>query len=492
MIFTSIDFLIFFTVVFGVYWYLPLKYQNIFLLLVSYFFYGCWSWVFLSLILVCTVVDFFCGLGIYNSKDADRKRFYLICSLGTNLGILGVFKYFDFFYIEFFDLLAQLNLAPHVASLQILLPLGISFYTLQTLSYTIDIYRGKMEPTRNFMDFALYVVFFPKLIAGPIERAIHFLPQIQQKRRFDVDRVVAGFRLTLWGFFMKLVVADSIGKIVDRIYFNPSSFSGITLLVSTYLFAFQVFADFAGYTNIARGVARIFGFELCINFNQPYIARSPIEFWKRWHISLSKWFRDYCYFPLARRYKGIGGFLHKYKAHFYAMLLLGLWHGGNWTFVIFGIYWGLLIISYLKISDWVDAKSITLQKQPLLNWFFFSKSPLCGALKIILMFNFVCLGWIFFRARTLADAGVVIRNIFLDFSPTSISVFMSFGLKNILVCIGAILFMEILHFFQRRTDMNAFIGKCPFFLRWGSYYLIIFLIFLFGRFGDNEFIYFQF
>jgi len=299
MLFNSLEFFIFFAGCFILYWFLSHSLQNRFLLVASYIFYGSWDWRFLSLIIISTLTDYYCGIKIASAGSPARKKFFLGTSIAVNLGILGVFKYTNFFINEALELFNILGFQIHYSTLNIILPIGISFYTFQTLSYTIDIYREKLKPISGFFDFALFVAFFPQLVAGPIERAFNLIPQILSKRHFIEKQVSDGFRLILWGLFIKMVIADNLAPYVDQVYAAPDQHGAPALATATYFFAFQIYCDFAGYSTIARGVARTLGIELMINFRNPYCSKSIPEFWNRWHISLSTWFRDYVYIVLG-------------------------------------------------------------------------------------------------------------------------------------------------------------------------------------------------
>ena len=321
------------------------------LLIASYVFYGAWSWKFLLLLIASTLVDYGVGRLIAATPDIKRKRALLVASVAVNLQFLGFFKYYGFFVTEAVHLLDSLGFQAHVTTLQIVLPVGISFYTFQSLSYVVDVYRGKLQAERNPLDYALYVAFFPQLVAGPIERATHLLPQFKRERTFSGREFENSLQLIVWGLFKKVVIADNLAPYVNAVYSDPTSYSGGTLFTATVFFAFQIYCDFSGYSDTARGTAKTLGFELMKNFDFPYFSRNPVEFWRRWHISLSGWFQDYLYFPLAMRYMRQGGWASNCKAHIISMGLIGLWHGANWTFLVFGLYWGVVIAVYLAVSE---------------------------------------------------------------------------------------------------------------------------------------------
>jgi D-alanyl-lipoteichoic acid acyltransferase DltB (MBOAT superfamily) len=407
MLFNSLTFVVFYLAVFALYWLLRARTpQNLLLLAASWIFYGAWSWKFLLLLLGSTVLDYVCGLLIARAADRRRKRLVLTVSVTANLLFLATFKYLGFFVTELAELLRHLGVDASLPVLEIVLPVGISFYTFQTIGYVVDVYRGKVPAVRNLLDYALYVAFFPQLVAGPIERAGHMIPQFQKQRVWSTPAFEAGLQLAVWGLFKKIVLADNLAPYVDAVYEHPTEFSGATLITATIFFAFQIYCDFSGYTDTARGVARMLGFELIRNFDFPYISRTPVEFWRRWHISLSQWFQDYLYYPLAMRYMRRGGYLRKYKAHIISMTLIGFWHGANWTFIVFGLYWGVVIALYLALLDRVAGAERGGAVDRLA-----SVAPRARSLgAVALMFTLVCIGWVFFRADSIADAWHVLTH----------------------------------------------------------------------------------
>jgi alginate O-acetyltransferase complex protein AlgI len=407
MLFNSPAYVLFFLTVFCLYWGLRRRApQNVLLLTASYIFYGVWSWKFLLLLCFSTLLDFTCGLLIAAAHEPRRRRATVIASACINLGLLGFFKYCGFFVTEAARLLTSIGFQPHVQVLQIVLPVGISFYTFQSLGYVIDVYRGKVPAERNLLNYAVFVSFFPQLVAGPIERAGHMLAQVKRERVWSTAALESGLTLMIWGLFKKMVIADNLAPYVDAVYSNPRHYSAATLLTATVFFAMQIYCDFSGYTDTARGTARTLGFDLMENFNLPYFSHSPVEFWRRWHMSLSRWFQDYLYFPLAMHFMRKGGWGAKYRAHVISMALIGIWHGANWTFLAFGLYWGFIIAGYLyvseKFSESGDDSFVTR----------FGNSPLLQrvgpALSVAVMFAIACVGWIAFRARNLADVWTVL------------------------------------------------------------------------------------
>ena len=409
MLFNSPLFVVFFGCVFCLYWWLRRRQpQNTLLLLASYVFYGTWSLKFLTLLWLSTAVDYTCGRLLGATEDQRRRRLIVALSVAVNLTFLGTFKYAGFFVQEAASLLRWLGFDAHVRTLQIVLPIGISFYTFQSLSYVVDVYRRKLQPVRNLHDYALYVAFFPQLVAGPIERATHMLPQFLQPRVWNTAAFESGLQLMAWGLFKKVVIADNLAPYVNAVYGDTHMFSGAALATATVFFAFQIYADFSGYSDIARGVARTLGFDLIVNFNLPYFSRNPVEFWRRWHISLSQWFQDYLYFPLAMRYMRKGGWGNKYKAHIVSMGLIGLWHGANWTFLVFGLYWGVAIAGYLYITE-RRARSRPAEPEAgaahHLQWAY-------DALSVAAMFLVACVGWLVFRAQSMAEVAFVLGHLF--------------------------------------------------------------------------------
>jgi alginate O-acetyltransferase complex protein AlgI len=412
MLFNSLVFVGFITVVFLIYPRLRFRQQNLFLLFASYFFYGYWDWRFTSLLLISTVVDFFVGRNVYLSSDHKKRKLLLIISIATNLGILGFFKYFNFFVDSAGIFLATFGLDPHAPVLRIILPVGISFYTFQTMSYTIDIYRRKLKPTNNFIDFALFVSFFPQLVAGPIERAKNLLPQISTPRKMHRDNVLTGLNLVLLGFFKKVAISDSLSPIVESIFSSPAEMSSGQLLTGIYAFSLQIYGDFSGYTDIARGIALILGFRIMENFNAPYLSRNITEFWRRWHISLSTWLRDYLYIPLGGNRRGK---LFTYRNLMITMFLGGLWHGAAWTFVI----WGVLHGAYLSVH-----RMLLKGNKPDLLWPNSIGGWIVDFIKIFLTFHLVALTWVFFRAPDFHNALLYFKGLtyFNQLSDLSIPV----------------------------------------------------------------------
>jgi alginate O-acetyltransferase complex protein AlgI len=399
MLFNSLTFILFFLGVFSVYWILgKRKPQNVLLLIASYVFYGAWSWKFLILLMASTAVDFTCGILIENARTQRVKRAIMLTSVALSLGFLATFKYLGFFVEEGAALLAALGLQVSRPTLDIVLPIGISFYTFQTIGYVVDVYRRKVPASRNLLEYGLYVAFFPQLVAGPIERAVHLIPQFQRERVWDTRGFESGLQLMVWGLFKKIVIADNLGPYVQAVYAEPGAYSGPALATATVFFAFQIYCDFSGYSDMARGTARLLGFDLMKNFDYPYFSRSPVEFWRRWHISLSQWFQDYLYFPLAMHYVRKGGWASRYKPHIISMGLIGFWHGASWTFVVFGLYWGLVIAAYVYAIEHVRFGRVS--------------NTATAALSVAAMFVVACVGWVFFRAESLTSALYILGHLF--------------------------------------------------------------------------------
>ena len=484
MLFNSLNFAIFLPIVFILYWFAAkgdLKFQNILLLVSSYFFYACWDWRFMFLLIFSTLLDYYSGIKIHKAKNQTDKKSWLWISVGINLSFLGVFKYFNFFAESFVDGLSILGFQANLVSLQIILPVGISFYTFHGLSYVIDIYKNRIKPERNFIDYSVFVSFFPLLVAGPIERATHLLPQILKKREFDYSKAVDGLRQILWGLFKKIVIADNCAEYANTIFNNSAEYSGSTLVLGALFFTFQIYCDFSGYSDIALGTARLFGIELLRNFAFPYFSRDIAEFWRRWHISLSSWFKDYLYIPLGG---SKGGMWMKIRNTFIIFLVSGFWHGANWTFIV----WGFLNALYIMPSIIFNTNRTHLdivakgKHLPTKNEF----------LSIILTFSLTVFAWIFFRAANLTHAFNYISEIFSS-SLFTVPQFSNIGKS--LVTVFAILVLLIIEWIGREQQYAiACIGK-----KWGRplrfifYYLILLMIF-YSSLGNNyqTFIYFQF
>jgi len=485
MLFNSIDFAIFLPTVFLIYWFITnknLKLQNCFIVFASYIFYGWWDWRFLSLLLCSTVIDYTVGVKLQNEHKANKRKRLLWISLLVNLGILGFFKYCNFFLENFVTAFSFFGTNIPTGSLNIILPVGISFYTFQTLSYTIDVYRRKLKPTRDFIAFAAFVSFFPQLVAGPIERATHLLPQFYSKRIFDEPKAVNGMRQILWGLFKKIVIADNCAQFANLFFNNSQDYSGSTLVLGALFFSFQIYGDFSGYSDIAIGTARLFGFDLKQNFNFPYFSRDIAEFWRKWHISLSTWFRDYLYIPLGGS-RCITG--KKIRNIFIIFLVSGFWHGANWTFIAWG---GLNAIYFLPL--FLTNKNRTYLDVVAQGKYF---PTLKEIISISSTFMLTVFAWIFFRAENMSHAASYITEIF----STSLFTIPEFSGKRdalkVLLLVASFLIVEWLgRESQYAIEKISNILKHQFF-RWTFYIFVLIVIYFSGNFSKSiEFIYFQF
>lgn len=479
MLFNSLEFVVFFPIVVMVYFVLPFRLRWVFLLAASYYFYACWEPGYLLLIIASTVVDYFAALGMGRTQDMRIRKRFLYLSLLCNLGLLFTFKYFNFFASNFEFFLDFYRLPS--PQLRVLLPVGISFYTFQTLSYTIDVYRGDRKPEKHFGYFALYVTFFPQLVAGPIERSTRLLPQFFEKHGFDYDRMRSGLLLMMAGFFKKVVIADRISVYVNDVYNNPGKYEGMPVIVATYFFAFQVFCDFSGYSDIAIGSARVMGYDLMENFRRPYFGTSISDFWRRWHISLSTWLRDYLYITLG------GSRVSKLK--WYRNLLLtfglsGLWHGAGWTYIIWGSLHGVYLVTSI----------ITLPLRTKIHEFTgLTRIPrVHHVLKILVTFHLVWISWYLFRAPSLSGSRTLFTSTFQNLRLFDPAIFEPMNSVEVITAVLAIVIMEIVHVFQGRGSVEEWLLRRPLPLRWGIYYLMFFAILALGKFTEQEFIYFQF
>lgn len=478
MLFNSLSFAIFLPIVFLLYWFATRgnhKLQNILLLVASYYFYACWDWRFLFLLVFSTLLDYYTGLKMADAKTQKIKTFWFWLSVGVNLGFLGIFKYYNFFASSLADGLSLLGFQASFWTLQVILPVGISFYTFHGLSYVIDIYQDKIKPEKNFIDYSVFVSFFPLLVAGPIERATHLLPQIQRHRNFDLAKAKDGLRQILWGLFKKVVIADNCAELANIIFNNHENYSGSTLILGAVMFTLQIYGDFSGYSDIALGTARLFGVELLKNFAFPYFSRDIAEFWRRWHISLSSWFKDYLYIPLGG---SKGGMWMKIRNTFIIFLVSGFWHGANWTFIAWGFVNALFIMPSIVFNT--NRSNIETVAQgkilPSVKEFF----------QIGITFFMAAFCWIFFRAKDLTSAIDYIRGIF------SMSVFQvpDINFSPALWLIIPFMMMEWLG--RERQYAISHMGlQWPTPIRWVFYYLIVFAIFYFAG-SEQQFIYFQF
>ena len=478
MIFNSLDFAVFLPIIFFLYWFVinkNLKLQNLLLVVSSYIFYGWWDWRFLSLIIVSSLVDYIIGLRMLNENIERKRKFLLFLSLFVNIGLLGFFKYYNFFVESFVEAFTLLGNPIESTTLKIILPVGISFYTFQTLSYTIDVYKKKLHPTNNIIEFFAFVSFFPQLVAGPIERAINLLPQFSKKRVFNYQEASNGLRQILWGLFKKVVIADNCAEYANLIFNNSTDYSGSALLLGALAFTFQIYCDFSGYSDIAIGTARLFGFNLMKNFAFPYFSRDIAEFWRRWHISLSSWFRDYLYIPLGGSRSSTW---KKLRNVFIIFIVSGFWHGSNWTFISWGLLNAIYFLPLLllnrnreNLGTIAEGKNLPSFKE-LYN--------------MIITFSLTVFAWVFFRADSVQHAFAYLSEIF---STSILSTPDAIPKKAVLFVFGFIL----IEWFGREDEyaIEKLFNNWATPFRWGTYYILIFIILYFSG-KEQDFIYFQF
>jgi alginate O-acetyltransferase complex protein AlgI len=482
LFFNSLDFAIFLPIVFILYWFVcnnNLKSQNFLIVAASYVFYGWWDWRFLSLILFSTIVDYSVGRGLLKQENLTKRKVLLWISILVNLGFLGVFKYYNFFLDNFITAFSFFGTEIKANSLNIILPVGISFYTFQTLSYSIDVYKRKLEPTKEFIAFSAFVSFFPQLVAGPIERATRLLPQFYKKRIFNYSKAVDGMRQILWGLFKKIVIADNCAEYANLIFNNSAYYSGSTLVLGALFFTFQIYCDFSGYSDIAIGTSRLFGFNLMQNFNFPYFSRDIAEFWRRWHISLSTWFRDYLYIPLGG---SRGGTWMKVRNTFAIFIVSGFWHGANWTFIVWGALNALYFLPLLLLNKNRLNTDVIAYKKFI--------PTLKELIQMGITFSLTVFAWIFFRANNIRHAISYISEIL---SPSLFTTPKFKGImESIIIIILVIVFVLIEWKGREGKYAIAHLGiKRKRYFRYALYYAIILAIFLFGG-KEQQFIYFQF
>ena len=483
MLFNSFEYLIFLPIVFLSYWIILSKkkhYQNSFLLIASYFFYGLWDWRFLTLIIASTFVDYIIGQKIFNTEKIVKRKQLLWFSIAFNIGVLFFFKYFNFFIDSWINLFSFFNYNinnPWI--LKIILPVGISFYTFQTMSYSLDVYNRKMKPTKDFISFATFVAYFPQLVAGPIEKASNLLPQINTQRKFNYHQCTDGLKLILWGLFKKMVIADALAPIVDDIFTNYTSYPSPTLFLGALLFSFQIYGDFSGYSDIAIGTSKLFGIELISNFKFPYFSRNISEFWQRWHISLSNWFKEYVYFPLGgSKY----GNLKSLRNITIVFLISGFWHGANWTYIVWGTIHGLLYIPVFLFKRKQKTTHSTKSNNSII-------STLNDYRKITQTFLLVTLSWIFFRAQSINDAFSYIKRLFTNLDFKNYTHPLGYRMLDFYILI--ILFV-LFEFLIRKDERKPFNFKSKI-IRFIAYFIVILGILLFyDDQVDRSFIYFQF
>jgi len=479
LLFNSVEFLIFFSIVTVLYFLVPFKFKWVLLLAASCVFYMFFIPEYIIILGFSLTVSYF-ACRLMDGAQGTRRRLFLILTITFNVAILFVFKYFNFFNANIARVAEAFHWNYGISSLSIILPIGLSFYTFQNMGYIIDVYRGNQKRVKHFGIYALFILFYPQLVAGPIERSKNLLHQFMEDHPFDYFRVTDGLKLMLWGMFKKVVIADNLAVIVNNVYNDPGKFTGLPLIIATYFFAFQIYCDFSGYTDIARGCARVMGFELMENFKQPYLSRSVPEFWKRWHISLSSWFKDYVYIPLG------GSRVRRYRWFYNIMvvfLLSGLWHGASWTYVIWGGLNGIyqvVSIMTVRIRGWF-VKALRLDRLPLLR----------KTIQIFITFHLVLVSWVFFRAGSISDAAYIIKHLFDGISLKG-ALIPGVSKGSILFACAMILFLLIIQLLQTKNRMISVINSKPVLLRWGICYAAVLFILLFGEFSSTEFIYFQF
>jgi alginate O-acetyltransferase complex protein AlgI len=475
MLFNTLDFWLFFVVVLALYLVLPRRAQNLLLLLASYLFYACWDWRFVGLLLLSTSIDWTLGNAIARERTPKGAKRWVAMSVTVNLLFLGFFKYCNFFLASANALLTRLGAAPTDFRLDVVLPVGISFYTFQSISYIVDVYRKEVEPARDPVDFALFVAFFPHMVAGPIMHSSALLPQMQQPRHVRWAEVMTGFNLAMWGLFKKVVVADNLAAIAGPIFERRYGFHPGIVHLGALAFAFQIYCDFSGYTDIARGVARIMGFRLMDNFDHPYFATCITDFWRRWHISLSSWLRDYLYVPLGGNRRGRAS---TYRNLMLTMLLGGLWHGAAWKFVIWGGYQGGLLVleralgGKRLVTDWDSCRT--------------GVARALWALRVLVTFHLVCLGWLIFRCKHEGHLPLLASS-FMD-----VTGWVRMPLRLSLPALGYIAPLLVMELFQFFTKKEQIVLEAPYLLRTAVYLAGIWAFVLFGRFDASAFIYFQF
>jgi D-alanyl-lipoteichoic acid acyltransferase DltB (MBOAT superfamily) len=474
MLFNSFQFAYFFAALLPTYWLLRNHYrlQNLLLLSAGYFFYACWNPKFLTLLVLSTVMDYLCGLAVHRIEAPSKRKGFVALSMALNLGMLGYFKYYNFFAESLQVALDRAGLHVPLSHLNVVLPIGISFYTFQSMSYVIDVYRRDIKPTRDLIEFATFVSFFPHLVAGPIMRPTTLLPQVSAPRRFDVQQFYHGSYLIFWGLTKKVVVADNLATIVNDLFGRWESIDGGLALLAVYAFAFQIYCDFSGYTDAARGIAKCLGFELALNFNLPYFAANPREFWARWHISLSTWLRDYLYIPLGGN-RGGRGML--YRNLMLTMVIGGLWHGAAWTFVLWGWYQGVLLVGHRLLEPWLVRVVRPSDLVDRACW---------KAVRIVATFHLVCFGWLIFRATSVAQVAGMARAIIERPSIPAASY-----LVPVTLLILPLLLVQIVQYLSKDLDI---VLRTPWYVRSVFYTACFYAFVLAGEFGGGQFIYFQF
>lgn len=500
MVFQSFRFLVFFPIVVAVYFAIPFRYRRVFLFIVSYYFYMCFKPEYVVILLASTLIDYYLGLQISKCQEQPKRKKLLVLGIIHNIGLLACLKYLNFFNESLQIILNQFNIFYESAALEIIIPVGISYYILKKLSYLVDVYREPQDVEKKLITFALYVSFFPEIMAGPIDRAKKLIPQFYKKHEFDYKRVTDGLKLMVWGFFKKLVIADRLALFVDKVYNNPTQYEGLSLVMATVYFSIQIYCDFSGYSDIAIGAGKVMGFDLMENFNRPYFSISIVEFWKRWHISLSTWLMDYLFLPIAystsRKIKSPRVMGVKAESWSYilgsiiTMFLCGLWHGSQWTYILWGLFHGV----YLTISFITRKKRGKIRRKLKIK----KNSFILKLSRITVTFSLVTFAWIFFRANSISDALYVIKHLFTGwaaiFNIPGLLQAVSFGLlkRELAVALVSVFFMVFVHILRKQDTIEQLISKQKVVLRWGIYLVILLWILAFGESGGENFIYFQF
>lgn len=487
MLFNSVDFLFFFPIVTILYFLLPHKYRWFHLLIASCVFYCAFIPIYILVLFLTIIIDYIAGIMIEKSSGT-RRKWFLVLSIFGNVGVLAFFKYFNFFIANINEVLHSFHLSEgSLPLLGIILPIGLSFHTFQAMSYTIEVYRGHEKAERNFGIYSLYVMFYPQLVAGPIERPQNMLHQFYEEHTFTYENVTNGLKLMLWGMFKKVVIADRLAMVTSDVFNKPHDYPAITLLLAAFFFSFQIFCDFSGYSDIALGAAKVMGFKLMVNFNRPYHSRTISEFWKRWHISLSTWFRDYLYISLGGNRVSVPRW---YFNLFFVFLVSGFWHGANWTFIAWGALHGFYLV-FAIVFEKYGGKLYRITN-------FHGKHTFHTIMQVLSTFILAMVAWVFFRANTVHDAVYIIgrfpaavkdilHSIKAHQMPWLGKLEVDLGL-----CFSLIFFMEFIHYLQIKTHLIEYVSRKPIFVRWGIYYTMLLLILFFGVFHDTAFIYFQF
>jgi alginate O-acetyltransferase complex protein AlgI len=475
MLFNSFEFVLFFPIVTLLYFLIPHKFRTYLLLAASCLFYAFFRWEYIFILVFTIVIDYFAGIWIAQSHD-KHKKWALALSLVANIGVLALFKYYYFILDNFNAAIWKVGIHRHYdAYWDIILPIGLSFHTFQAMSYTIEVYRGNQKPERNFWIYSLYVMFYPQLVAGPIERPQNVIWQFYEKHTFDFQRAKSGLRLMLWGMFKKVLIADNLSVYVDQVYGKVGDYSGAPLWVATLMYTVLIFCDFSGYSDIALGSARVMGFDLMKNFNRPYVATSISDFWRRWHISLSTWFRDYLYIPLGGNRVG---FVRKHFNLFFVFLISGLWHGTSWNFVIWGGMHGIYLI-FGQVTAGIQEKIL-------------GKGSIGKFLHWLSTFALVYFSWIFFRSGKWTDTKYIFKSLFMTSSHSFSEILNQIGHKECIFLLLGIVVMEVGQYLANKTSIDRWLSSRPKWQEWGIYYILLFGIITFGFFGEVQFIYFQF